>query len=76
MNLRLSLFFLLAVAAQAQTPEARIQRIAQAVRHADGRQLQRVGLQPHILVTPTLEGLRRGKDEVVERAVQFIETGK
>jgi C-terminal processing protease CtpA/Prc len=45
------------------------------VRHADGRQLQRVGLQPHIHVTPTLEGLRSGKDEVLERALEFLRTG-
>ena len=42
------------------------------VRHADGRQLQRVGIQPHIEVAPTLRGLREGRDEVLERAVQHI----
>jgi C-terminal processing protease CtpA/Prc len=36
------------------------------VRHADGRQLQRVGIQPHIRVEPTLAGLRAGRDEVLE----------
>jgi C-terminal processing protease CtpA/Prc len=45
------------------------------VRHADGRQLQRVGLQPHITVVPTLAGIRSGKDEVLERALEFIRTG-
>lgn len=43
------------------------------VRHADGRQLQRVGLQPHIEVAPTLEGLRTGRDEVLERALRYLE---
>ncbi len=42
------------------------------VRHADGRQLQRVGLQPHIRVTPTIAGLRAGRDEVLERALSFL----
>ena len=42
------------------------------VRHADGRQLQRVGVQPHILVAPTLAGLRAGRDEVLERAQAFL----
>lgn len=46
------------------------------VRHADGRQLQRVGLQPDVLVRPTLAGIRAGKDEVLERAIRFVETGR
>jgi C-terminal processing protease CtpA/Prc len=41
------------------------------VRHADGRQLQRVGLVPHIAVEPTIRGLRQGKDEVLERAIAW-----
>ncbi len=46
------------------------------VRHADGRQLQQVGLQPKILVRPTLAGIRAGRDEVLERAVRYLTTGK
>jgi len=46
----------------------------QGVRRPDGRQLQRIGLQPHIASIPTLEGLRAGRDEVLERAVSFFET--
>jgi C-terminal processing protease CtpA/Prc len=42
------------------------------VRHADGRQLQRVGLQPDVEVSPTRQGLREGRDEVLERAVEFL----
>jgi hypothetical protein len=42
------------------------------VRHADGRQLQRVGLVPDVAARPTLEGLRRGRDEVLERAVEVL----
>lgn len=38
------------------------------VRHADGRQLQRVGLRPDVVVRPTLAGIRAGRDEVLERA--------
>jgi hypothetical protein len=44
----------------------------QEVRHADGRQLQRVGVQPHIRVEPTIEGIRQGRDEVLEAAVAFL----
>ena len=46
------------------------------VRHADGRQLQRVGLEPHVRVAPTLRGIREGKDEVLERAVRYINEGR
>jgi C-terminal processing protease CtpA/Prc len=43
------------------------------VRHADGRQLQRVGLQPDVEAAPTRAGIRAGKDEVLERAVRYLE---
>jgi C-terminal processing protease CtpA/Prc len=46
------------------------------VRHADGRPLQRVGLTPQIRVEPTIAGLRAGKDEVLERALQWIRSGR
>ena len=42
------------------------------VRHADGRQLQRVGLVPHIEVRPTIKGIREGRDEVLERAEKYL----
>jgi C-terminal processing protease CtpA/Prc len=41
-------------------------------RHADGRQLQRVGLQPDVFVRPTLAGVRAGRDEVLERAMAIL----
>ncbi len=37
---------------------------------------QGAGIQPHILVTPTIKGIHQGKDEILERAIKFIETGK
>jgi C-terminal processing protease CtpA/Prc len=43
-----------------------------AVSHPDGRQLQRVGLLPDIEVKPTIHGLRSGRDEVLEAALDFI----
>lgn len=46
------------------------------VRHADGRQLQRVGLQPDIPVEPTRKGVAAGRDEVLERAVRYLTEGK
>ncbi|HKY44219.1 MAG TPA: S41 family peptidase [Pyrinomonadaceae bacterium] len=42
------------------------------VRHADGRQLQRVGIQPTIRVAPTIRGLIEKRDEVLERAVKYL----
>ncbi|HEV2722016.1 MAG TPA: S41 family peptidase [Thermoanaerobaculia bacterium] len=46
------------------------------IRHADGRQLQRVGIQPDIRVEPTIAGLRAGRDEVLDRAVAYVNDGK
>ncbi|MEO8705403.1 MAG: S41 family peptidase [Kofleriaceae bacterium] len=48
----------------------------QEVRHFDGKQLQKVGIQPHILIRPTLAGLRAGKDELLDRALALLVTGK
>jgi hypothetical protein len=41
-------------------------------RHGDGRQLQRVGICPHIRVEPSVEGIRDGRDEVLEVAMSHI----
>ena len=50
----------------------------QEVRHADGRQLQRIGLVPDVPAAPTIQGIRDGKDEVLDRAVRYLteELGK
>ena len=45
------------------------------VRHADGRQLQRVGLVPDVPAKSTLAGIRAGKDEVLERALTWLKDG-
>jgi C-terminal processing protease CtpA/Prc len=42
------------------------------VRHVDGRQLQRVGLRPQVYVRPTLQGLQSGKDEVLDKALEYL----
>ncbi|MES2306781.1 MAG: S41 family peptidase [Gemmatimonadota bacterium] len=44
----------------------------QSVTHVDGRALQRVGIQPDIFVRPTLKGIRAGRDEVLDRAIQYL----
>jgi C-terminal processing protease CtpA/Prc len=43
------------------------------VRHADGRQLQRVGIQPSIKAAPTIRGVVAGHDEVLDRAVTYLQ---
>jgi C-terminal processing protease CtpA/Prc len=44
----------------------------QGVWHADGRQLQRLGLQPDVEAHPTLAGIRAEKDEVLEKAIEYV----
>jgi C-terminal processing protease CtpA/Prc len=41
--------------------------------YPDGRETQRVGITPDVEVRPTVEGLRQGRDEVLEKAIQLIE---
>ena len=45
----------------------------QAVSHPDGRPLQRKGLIPDIEVLPTIDGIRSGEDEVLEKARLYLE---
>lgn len=46
------------------------------VRHADGRRLQRLGIQPDVRVEPTVRGLAEGRDEALEAAIEFLRTGR
>jgi len=43
------------------------------IRHADGRPVQGVGLVPDVRVQPTLAGIRAGRDEVLERAIAYLQ---
>ncbi|MBO0952497.1 S41 family peptidase [Fibrella forsythiae] len=38
--------------------------------YPDGRETQRVGIVPDVLVQPTIDGIRAGRDEVLERAIE------
>ena len=40
--------------------------------YPDGRGTQRVGIVPDEIVKPTIEGIKNGKDEVLERAIEII----
>jgi carboxyl-terminal processing protease len=44
--------------------------------YPDGRKTQRIGIVPDIKVEQTIDGVRNGKDEILERAVQFLSAGK
>ena len=42
----------------------------------NGKSFMRFGFQPDINVRPTIKGIQAGKDEVLERAIKFLQTGK
>lgn len=42
------------------------------VLNPDGSQTQRVGLAPDVECMPTVEGIKEGKDELVEKAIELI----
>ncbi len=42
------------------------------VRHANGGKLQRLGLQPSETVAPTINGIRKGRDEVLDKAIEYV----
>ena len=46
------------------------------VYYPDGRETQRVGIVPDVVAQPTIAGIRAGRDEVLERAVQLIQQPK
>lgn len=44
--------------------------------YPDGRETQRIGIIPDIEVKPTIKGIQEKRDEVLERALIYINTGK
>jgi C-terminal processing protease CtpA/Prc len=44
--------------------------------YPDRRETQRIGIVPNIEIKPTIKGIQEGRDEVLDRALSFIETGK
>ncbi|MEI7727478.1 MAG: S41 family peptidase, partial [Bacteroidota bacterium] len=44
--------------------------------YPDGRETQRIGIVPDIWVSQTINGVRERKDEILDRALQFLATGK
>ncbi|EJL74936.1 S41 family peptidase [Chryseobacterium populi] len=43
--------------------------------YPDGKETQRIGIIPDIIIQPTVAGIRKGKDEVLERALEYLKTG-
>lgn len=44
--------------------------------YPDKRETQRIGIVPDIEVKQTIKGIQEGKDEVLDRALLFVEAGK
>jgi C-terminal processing protease CtpA/Prc len=42
------------------------------VYYLDGRETQRIGIVPDIEVKPTIQGIREGRDELLEKAIEII----
>ncbi|QSS96569.1 S41 family peptidase [Psychroflexus sp. ALD_RP9] len=42
------------------------------VNYPNGQETQRIGIIPDIEVKPTIEGIRKGKDELLDKAVEII----
>jgi C-terminal processing protease CtpA/Prc len=40
--------------------------------YPDGRETQRIGIVPDIEVKPTIQGIKSGKDELLEKAIELI----
>jgi len=43
--------------------------------YPNGKETQRIGIIPDIIVKPTVTGIKEGKDEVLERALEYIKDG-
>lgn len=46
------------------------------VYYPDGRETQRVGIVPDVLVMPTVASIRQAQDEVLKRALELIQAEK
>jgi C-terminal processing protease CtpA/Prc len=44
--------------------------------YPNGHPTQQIGIVPDLYVRPTVEGIRQGRDEVLERAIEFVESSE
>jgi len=42
------------------------------VYYPDGTETQRVGIKPDVVIEPTINGVKNGKDEILEKAIEII----
>ena len=42
------------------------------VYYPDGRETQRIGIVPDIVIKPTIKGIAAGRDQLIEKAVEII----
>ena len=42
------------------------------VYYPDGKETQRIGIVPDIKLSPTIQGIKEGRDELLERAIKVI----
>ena len=42
------------------------------VYYSDGGETQRIGIVPNLEIKPTIKGIREGRDEVLEKALELI----
>lgn len=42
------------------------------VYYPNGKETQRIGIIPDVTVKPTIEGIKKGKDEILEKAIEII----
>lgn len=45
-----------------------------SVQFPNGQELQQIGMQPDVLVQPTVDGVRLGKDELLEKAIELAKS--
>jgi C-terminal processing protease CtpA/Prc len=44
--------------------------------YPDGKETQRIGIVPDIELKPTIKGIKEGRDEVLEKALEIINEQK
>nr|WP_321523262.1 S41 family peptidase [uncultured Macellibacteroides sp.] len=49
---------------------------AVGIYYPNGKETQRIGIIPDLVVEPTINGIKRGKDEVLEKAIEIISSNK
>lgn len=46
------------------------------VYYPDGTETQQIGIVPDVVLKPTIEGIKEGRDELLDKAIEIIQTGK